>query len=334
MRFSRYQLLLLILLSAPGQGAEIVSVQAFSEIAIPLERQAAARVESLNEAMLSAELSARVTALPARIGAEQRRGDLLVELDRDSYLLQREAARARVELAEAGLDMAQLRAERARRLAPDRFVSEDQLLEAETRLRQASAERSLAAQELAQAELALSRTRILAPFDGVVTARHIGVGALAAPGTPLLEMVATSDLEVVAGIAPDLAPGLARAERVEFVAGEQRLPLRLARVSPVLGRGARHREARLVFDAETAPAGSEGRIVWLEPRLALPADFLVQREGRLGVLLFDPIGQLAEFLPMPGADAGRPHATDLDPAALLIVDGRRRVQPGDPVRPR
>ena len=32
----------------------------------------------------------------------------------------------------AGLDMARLRAERARRLAPEQFVSEDQLLEAET----------------------------------------------------------------------------------------------------------------------------------------------------------------------------------------------------------
>jgi hypothetical protein len=90
--------------------------------------------------------------------------------------------------------------------------------------------------------------------------------------------------------------------------------------------------ARLVFSDATAPSGTEGRIRWTDPRPALPGDYISQRDGELGVLLFDADAGEAAFLPLPGADAGRPHLTDkLDGAAPVIDEGRRRVQPGTAV---
>lgn len=322
-----------LLLIAPGLVAdEVVSVRPFSEVGSVIDRQAAARVISLNEAVLSAEITARLVEVQAEVGQSVQAGQLLLRLDPDSLLIERDRALAQLELAEAGYDLARLRAERARRLAPNRFVSEDQLLEAETILRQVRAEQSLARQSLATAELMLSKTRISAPFDGVVTARMIGQGALATPGAPLIELVSSADLEIVANVGPALAAGLEAAAWIEFIADGQAFEVELDRIAGVIGRGSRTRESRLRFADRPALTGSEGIIRWQDPRLALPPSFLLERDGLLGVLVLSDDGRQAEFLPLPGADAGRPFPIDL-PAELLLIDrGRQRLVDGDRVR--
>ncbi len=315
----------------PAFGAEPVTVVTYADIAVYLDRQAAARVESLDEARLSAQVSATVKRIPVRPGQMVAAGELLLELDPADYQIQANAARARLEAADAALDMARLRVERARRLAPQNFVSEDQLLEAETRYRQAQAEHEGARQELSAAELALDRTRIKAPFSAVVTDRLIGVGALAAPGTPLLELVSVDELEVVAGVSPELADGLARAEPVRFESGGRSEAVQILRLAAVITRGGRNRQARLGFVDASLPAGSEGRIRWTDPRPALPAQYIVQRDDRLGVMLLAD-DKTVDFLTLPEADSGRPHLLDLPGDTQLIDDGRRRVSPGQRVR--
>ena len=311
---------------------ETVSVRPFAEVAIYLERQTAASVESLDEITLSAELSARVVKVLARPGDTVEAGALLVRLDEQDARNARDAAAARLARAEAALDMARIRAERARRLAPDRFVSEDQMLEAETNLRLSQAELEGARSDLRQAELQLERTRIHAPFDGVVTRRALGEGALAAPGTPLLELISTRSIEIDALIPPEQVEGLQAADRIQFETGNRSWEVRVERIAPVIRRGSRGQQARLVFIEDGAAPGSEGRIRWIDPRPGLPGDFVLQRNGVLGVLLLADDGLTVDFKPLPGADAGRPYlAADLAPDAQLIDDGRRRVQPGQRV---
>ncbi|AKS42577.1 efflux RND transporter periplasmic adaptor subunit [Wenzhouxiangella marina] len=336
MALFRIPIVLSAFLMASVHAAEPVSVVRFADIAVNQVRQASARVESLDRAVLASELTARVIDIPVRVGERVDRGALLLQLDRADYELQRDAARARLDLASAALDMAQLRAERARRLAPERFVSDDQLLEAETRLRQAQAERAAAEVDLARAELMLGRTTVTSPYEAVIAARLIGVGALAAPATPLLEIVATDAREVVAGLAVDQVEGLRQASDPELLIGSERHPLRLLRVSPIITPGARQREVRLEFLGEGAPPGSEGEIEWLDPRPVLPARFIQRRGNELGVLVLatgDASGPMsAAWLALPGADAGRGLQIELDPDLRLIDRGRERLQPGDPVR--
>lgn len=324
--------LLLSLLPLLAAAAEPVTVRPFSDVAILLDRQAAATAASLDEVVLAAEISARVIGLRALPGQTVEAGQTLVELDDAEFRIGLASAQARLNVAEASLEMARIRAERARRLAPDSFVSEDQLLEAETNLNRAEAERAAAQSDVQRAELLLARTRIAAPFAGAVTRRLVSPGTLAAPGTPLLELVAITGIEVSAMIPPDQVDGLTAADTVAFESEGQRWPVRLARVTPVIDPGSRGREARLVFIEASAPSGSEGRLRWTDPRPALPGDFVLQRDGALGVLLLDEDTSEAVFRPLPGADAGRPHQpSDLAPDALLIDQGRRRVQPGERV---
>jgi len=323
--------------SVRAQPPESVSIIRFENLAETQARDASARVESLDQAVVAAEITARVADVPVRVGEVVSAGQVLVSLDPADYELARRAAEAQLEVARAGQDMASLRAERARRLAPDQFVSEDQLLEAETRLRQARAERAAAEVELERAELLLSRTRVLSPYEAVVQSRLIGAGALAAPGTPLLELVAVDRLEVSSGIASQLIDGLSQSTTIDFVDGDTRYPVRILRVSPLISPGARQREVRFEFIGAMPPPGSQGTVAWIDPRPVLPADYVVRRNNSLGVLTVDPdqvVGSTAtvRWQLLPQADAGRPVQVDLPLDALLIAEGRQRVQPGDSVR--
>lgn len=324
--------LTLIFVATHGNASGQVSVIRYSDVAVFLDRQVSARVESLDESILSAEISALVMAIEVRPGQYVESGQRLVLLDDRSFVIERDSARARLEVAEAELEMARLRAVRARLLAPEKFVSEDQLLEAETRLRQATAEVEAARQTLAASELLLERSVIKAPFSGVVTNRLISRGALASPGTPLLELVGMEAIEIVAGIAPEQVDGLRQAGQVGFIAGARRWPVELARISQVVSRGSRTMQARFGFSEAGASPGREGRVVWTDPRPALPADYILQRDGRLGVLVLDEDGRSVDFITLPDADAGRPFLIDLPADTPLIDAGRQRVGPGDMVR--
>ncbi|MGB5775167.1 MAG: efflux RND transporter periplasmic adaptor subunit, partial [Sedimenticolaceae bacterium] len=99
------------------------------------------------------------------------------------------------------------------------------------------------------------------------------------------------------------------------------------RVDPV----ARTREARLVFTGEAAVAGTPGRIVWYGARSMLPSDYLVRRDGRLGVFVLDT--DRARFIDIPGAEDGRPAVLQLAPETLLISEGRQRLVDNDLVNP-
>jgi hypothetical protein len=53
----------------------------------------------------------------------------------------------------------------------------------------------------------------------------------------------------------------------------------------------------------------------------------VQRGSELGV--FRANGNKAEFVPIPGAQAGRPAAVALDPDTPIVARGQARLQDGD-----
>jgi membrane fusion protein (multidrug efflux system) len=81
----------------------------------------------------------------------------------------------------------------------------------------------------------LSFTRITAPVDGVVTARHVEVGNLAAPRSPLLEMAAGSGLLLRLPVSELDVVKLAPGDRVEVrVDAMPQLVLagRIARIFP------------------------------------------------------------------------------------------------------
>ncbi|MHB0968853.1 MAG: efflux RND transporter periplasmic adaptor subunit [Thermoanaerobaculia bacterium] len=176
--------------------------------------EAPATVRSVTVSPLSAKVVGTVTQLLVREGDPVRAGQVLMTIDNRDANAMLQAARAgelEAEQGIAGTEAAVAAAEAQRKLANatlERFktlrernsVSPQEYEEVEARTAAANAEADRAHRMLnamrakreqaragaAGAEAMMSYTRITAPMNGVVTARMIDVGAMAAPGMPLL----------------------------------------------------------------------------------------------------------------------------------------------------
>lgn len=157
-----------------------------------------ARIEAWSRAPIYARVSGYLQRWTVDIGAPVKAGQLLAqletpELDQDLRLAQAQLATARSNLA-----LAQSTAKRWQSLVANNAVSRQ---EVEEKAGDFSAKQSgvQALQASLERQVALKGyTRLVAPFDGVVTARNTDVGALVnAGGAPGSELFVVSDIRRV-----------------------------------------------------------------------------------------------------------------------------------------
>jgi RND family efflux transporter MFP subunit len=306
-----------------------VNAKPWQELLIHPERSASAQVISLNESKLAAEISAPILALTVEAGETVSQGSVVVRLDpRDLEL-----ALARAEAAEgqsaARVKLAADQTRRARDLQARNFISPEALQQKETELSIAEAELKVARASTQTARRALEKTVLRAPFPAVVRSRQGQVGELATPGSPLLTLVDTSRVDVVAQVSTADQAALAQAT-LRFVAPGVETPVTLLRISPVIQPESRLQEVRLKPQA-SLPPGLEGKLVWQDAGRWLPPQLIVRRASQYGVFLLS--NDTARFHPLPDAQEGRPVRADSLPAdARLITDGRTALQDGQRVQ--
>lgn len=127
------------------------------------------------------DVSGRVQRILVKQGDMVRRGQLLAELDTTSLELQKKQAAAAVAVAEAALKDARVNAERMRKLHERDAVSSMQLEKAELALESASTQKQSADANLNIIRHHLKSARMSAPFDGIITARHLDEGDMINP---------------------------------------------------------------------------------------------------------------------------------------------------------
>lgn len=311
-------------------GPPVVGTARFAELAFHPEREAPATAQGKNETRLAAEVSARIVAIAVDSGDPVKAGQVVVRLDtKDAELT---LARAEAGLAQSAARLAQAEAQtaRARSLREKNFISAEALTLRETELTAAQADVQSARANRDSARRGVEKCIVSAPFNGIVRARAAQVGELAAPGTPLLTLADTSELQVVAQVQARDAEGLSAAAKVGFAAAGRTHALTPLRVSAAINREARTVEARFRF-AGLAPApGTEGRLTWRDPRPHIGAEYIVRRNGRYGVFVLD--GDKVRFHELPQAQEGRPASADFSPEVRIVTRGRHALQDAMTVR--
>ena len=170
-------------------------------------------VTAWQEAIIGAELSGlRVTEVLVNVGDAVKRGQPLAKIAAESVLADLAQAKASVAEAEAALAEAKANAERSKQLQSQGFISSQatvQVLTAE----QTTAARLAAARARVQAEeVRLAQARIVAPDDGVISARTATVGSLTAPNQEMFRLIRGGRLEwraeVTGSELQKIAPGM------------------------------------------------------------------------------------------------------------------------------
>ena len=160
--------------SRPAQQAAQVEVARVAVREIDDDISAVGTLVSNESVVLRPEVAGRVAAIRFRDGAAVRKGDVLVELD--AAVQSAEARQAQAELS-----LARANADRIEDLFARQFVSGSARDEAASRLEVARA-------NIALTQARLDRTRIRAPFDGIVGIRKVNVGDYVRDGDALINI--------------------------------------------------------------------------------------------------------------------------------------------------
>ncbi len=167
---------------------------------VPDYLEATGTVRAAQSAQLASQIMGSITAVNVKEGDRVRRGEVLLTIDSaqphaayQSASAGLQASDQAIAAADADYALADSTMKRYQMLYDKKSVSPQEYDEVKTKLAAAQARRDAAHAERTQAEAGVSEantavgfTRIRAPFDGVIIAKLVDAGAMAAPGVPLL----------------------------------------------------------------------------------------------------------------------------------------------------
>ncbi|TCT05415.1 multidrug efflux system membrane fusion protein [Tepidamorphus gemmatus] len=285
------------------------------------------RTEADQRVLLRAQTSGLIEDVLVRQGDPVKAGEVICRIEagsREAHVLRAEAA-----VAQAALDF-----EGASRL-------QDKGYAAEARVRAAKAALDAARADLHERQLDLARTRIVAPFDGVVETRPAEIGMLLNVGDVCAEVVAHDPMLVVAQVSErdvgKLKPGMPG--RARLVTG-QTVDGTLSYIAPSADPATR------TFRIELSVPNPDGELrdgvtaeLFIDTETALahrfsPAILALDDSGVIGVRTIVD-GNKVAFVPVHilGSEDGKVWVSGLPDSVTIITVGQNYVSDGETVEP-
>lgn len=157
-------------------------------------------VEAVRQSTVSAQIAGRVVELRFDVGDYVKQGEVIVRIDERAVAQAAAASQAQVGEASAALTNARAQLERTRALVAQKFLSPAALDKAEADAKGAQAHMTALLAGAGAAQTERSFATLVAPYSGIVSARHVEVGEMATPGKPLMTGFDPGSLRVVATV--------------------------------------------------------------------------------------------------------------------------------------
>ncbi|PTL79811.1 efflux RND transporter periplasmic adaptor subunit [Vitiosangium sp. GDMCC 1.1324] len=197
-------------------------------------------LQARRAAAMRAEVQGAVLEMAVEQGQQVKEGQLLARIEDKSSQDQLLAAGTAVRVARNALQMAQTEEARNRKLAEAGIITRRDLERVVLARFQAQAQLSEAEARLALARQQQGRTRIRAPFDGVVSERHASAGDIVQPGAPLYTIIDPTSMRLEASVPVSQLDMLKPGARVEFNVGghgDRTFEGRIERINPSVDPG-------------------------------------------------------------------------------------------------
>lgn len=193
-----------------------------------------------------------ISAIQIDVGKAVHKGDLLASLDDRQIVAERDAASANVHSAEANLQdwqaetgVAEADYRRAQAMRDAGINTQEELDHAHYKLIGSQYEVEKAKQDLSHAqnnlralELEVEKTRITAPFDGIVARRYVRAGQSVAVGDRLFWITAVSPLQVKFTLPERFLAALSKGQMVSVSSADTSTPVnhaaKIIDLSPVV----------------------------------------------------------------------------------------------------
>lgn len=294
----------------------------------PQTLEASGSVAAWQEASVGAEIGGfRLTEVLVNVGDRVKRGQVLARMSGDTVQADRAQTRASLAEAEATLAEAQANAERARQLQTTGAISSQLINQYLTAEQTARARLEAQRARLQADDLRLRQTRVLAPDDGVISARSATVGAVTQPGAEQFRLIRGGRLEWRAEVTATELPRIRTGMPVRLLHSDGGTTSGTVRmVAPTIDPQTRN---GLVY--VDLPANGEGRPqvragmfargefeLGRTPALTLPQSAVVLRDGFSYVLRVGPNARLAQTKIATGRRLGE---------RIEVLDGLKAGEP-------
>lgn len=281
------------------------------------------------EAIIGPQISGpQIVEVLAEVGDQVTKGQVLARLDK--ALLRADEA-----VLLAAFEQADANYKRALALQEKGFISEQNILSLETQMKTSRAQLDAKRVQLRYAD-------IVAPDDGVVSARTATLGAVAVPSQELFRLIRQNRLEWRGELSAKHLDAVKPGQEVSLVLPSGKAASATVRQNaPALSADARLGTVYAdVAPGAEARAGmyATGRIVVDErPALVVPAEAVVLRDGRSYVLELQGEGAAPKVV-LRGVETGRREGADveivsgLSKTSRVAVRGSGFLNDGDHVR--
>lgn len=300
---------------------------------------ASGSVTAWQESIIGAEVGAlKLDEVLVNVGDAVRQGQVLARFNDETTRATLAQVEASVAMAEANLALARDQADRARRLDGTGTVSRETLLQQEAAEKTSAAQLASAQAQFAAQRLNLQHTQVLAPDDGLISARSATVGAVLGGGAELFRMIRQGRLEWRAEVPVDRLASVAPGQEVTLrPAGHPSVNGRVRQVAPKVDAGTGSGTVYVDLpEPGTLKAGmyAAGDIRLSEsPALHIPESALVYRDGYTYVMKVDANRQVHRLK----VTTGRRQGTTVEilqgvtAGDQLVVSGGSFLNEGDTV---
>jgi len=307
-----------------GKGADkaatrpppLVSVARVEARDVPVEVRAPVDLRPLVQADVGSKTLGYLDAVLVDRGDKVTRGQLLALVRPSDLPDQLAAARSTLAQAQSATALARTNFERAKQLAPEAVVSQQELQQAQSQFTSAEAAQQAAQAQIAAVAVRLGETRIASPLTGVVVQRRLDPGTLVGPpgGGAIVTVARVDTLRVFITVNErELSGvGVGKNAHVEVDALPGRtFTGRVVRLSPALDPATRTLDAEVQLDnraGELVP-GMYGRgaiVVETHPRMpVVPVGAVVLTNRQAYAFTVDPGGDVVHRRALTlGVDGG------------------------------
>ena len=327
--------------SAPAKAALTVSVVSPAMASVPVLLQANGNIAAWQEALVGAEAAGlRLATVQADVGQRVRRGQVLATLADETVRADLAQAQAALAEAEASAAEATANAERAATLQDSGALSASQIQQYATAALTAKARVAAQRAAVQAQQLRLKQTQVLAPDDGIVSARSATVGAVVGSGQELFRLIRGGRLEWRAELpSADLARVRAGQAATLTTPSGRTVAGTVRQVAPTVDAASRN---GLVYvdlkpgpDSDARPGMfARGSFAFdARPALTLPAAAVLLRDGFSVVMRVGADNRVQQTkVQVLQRDADRVALQGLPADARVVARGAAFLSDGDTVR--
>jgi RND family efflux transporter MFP subunit len=294
-------------------------------------------VISRDDARLSAEVDGRLLEV-AEVGAIVKAGEAVAIIEDENLRLRNLELQAEIRRAEARVEFLGNEVGRFATLAKTNLASANQLEQARSEQAVAQGDLDVARARLAQNNDQLARTRVLAPFDGVVVERLMRPGERVSDAGVVVRLVNQQRLEIVARAPLEYFPFSQVGETLAVRAAADELPATIRTVVAVGDENTHQFELRLDLEGQPFQVGQTVRVSIPSSDavevLTVPRDALVLRPEGTSIFVINEQQQAQQVYVETGLGSGD-HiqvSGELNAGDRVVIRGNERLQPGQPVQ--